>query len=210
MINKSNNSELLPECNDKKLVIASHNKGKVVEITALLAPLGFAVSSAADYALTEPDETEETFEGNALIKARFVHQQTKHSALADDSGLVIPALNGAPGVYSARFAGPTGDFNVAFEKLESMIKPGMDTSAHFVCALAFVDDDGAEHVFTGTCHGHIQFPPKGISGFGYDPIFIPNGETRTFGEMAYGEKQNYSHRSHAFELFKAFLSEHSY
>jgi XTP/dITP diphosphohydrolase len=192
----------------QQLVIASHNKGKIVEIRDLLTPLGFVVTAASDFALTEPDETEDTFEGNALIKARFVHQQTKQAALADDSGLVIPALDGDPGVHSARWA-PLGDFKVAFAKIESRMTPDMDASAYFVCALAFVDADGVETVFKGTCHGRIQLPVKGDKGFGYDPIFVPDnqpqGETRTFGEMAYIEKQKYSHRTYAFEQFKVFL-----
>ena len=189
---------------NQKLVIASQNKGKIIEIADLLAPLGFIVSSAADYTAVEPEETEDTFEGNALIKARFVHSETQLPALADDSGLVIPALGGDPGVYSARWA-ENGDFGVAMKKVQARLTPDMDTSAYFVCALAFINTDGKEFVFTGTCYGHIQFPAKGLSGFGYDPIFIPNGETRTFGEMPYSEKKQYSHRSHAFTQFQQFL-----
>lgn len=187
-----------------KLVIASQNKGKIIEIADLLAPLGFVVSSAADYTAVEPEETEDTFEGNALIKARFVHNETQLAALADDSGLVIPALGGEPGVYSARWA-ENGDFGIAMAKVQARLTSDMDTSAYFVCALAFIDIDGKESVFTGTCHGHIQFPARGLSGFGYDPIFVPNGETRTFGEMPYIEKKQYSHRSHAFKQFQEFL-----
>ena len=188
----------------QKIVIASHNKGKVVEIEPLLAPLGFIVSSAADYGLTEPEENEDTFEGNALIKARYVHNATQMASLADDSGLVIPALGGDPGVYSARWA-ENGDFSVAMQKVQERFLPGMDSSAYFVCVLAFMLADGTEMTFRGTCHGRIQFPAKGLSGFGYDPIFVPDGETRTFGEMPYSEKKKYSHRSHAFEQFQAFL-----
>lgn len=191
---------------NQKLVIASQNKGKVVEINDLLAPLGFIVSSASEYTDVEPEENAGTFEGNALIKARFVHQTTKLAALADDSGLVIPALGGEPGVYSARWA-ENGDFSIAMAKVQKRLTPDMDHSAYFVCALAFIDIDGKESVFTGTCHGHIQFPAKGLSGFGYDPIFIPNGETRTFGEMPYSEKKKYSHRSQAFKQFQEFLLE---
>lgn len=187
-----------------KLVIASQNKGKIIEIADLLVPLGFIVSSASDYTAVEPEETEDTFEGNALIKAGFVHQTTGLAALADDSGLVIPALGGEPGVYSARWA-ENGDFGIAIAKVQARLTSDMDTSAYFVCALAFIDIDGKESVFTGTCHGHIQFPARGLSGFGYDPIFVPNGETRTFGEMPYVEKKQYSHRSHAFKQFQEFL-----
>ncbi|MES2253253.1 MAG: RdgB/HAM1 family non-canonical purine NTP pyrophosphatase [Pseudomonadota bacterium] len=189
---------------NQKLVIASHNKGKVVEIRELLSPLGFSVSSAADYDLAEPEETEDTFEGNALLKARFVYKATQLSVLADDSGLVIPALGGDPGVYSARWA-ENGDFNVAMEKVQSRLLPDMDPAAYFVCVLAFVDVNGTEALFKGTCHGHIQFPQKGTFGFGYCPIFVPDGETRTFGEMPYSDKQKYSHRSRAFEQFQQFL-----
>lgn len=189
---------------NQKLVIASQNKGKIIEIADLLAPLGFIVSSAADYTSVEPEENEDTFEGNALIKARFVHGETGLAALADDSGLVIPALGGDPGVYSARWA-ENGDFGVAMKKVHERLTPDMDSSAYFVCALAFIDINGAEFTFTGTCYGHIQFPAKGLSGFGYDPIFVPNGETRTFGEMPYVEKKQYSHRSHAFKQFQEFL-----
>ena len=191
---------------DQKLVIASQNKGKVVEISDLLSPLGFIVSSASEYTSIEPEEDADTFEGNALIKARFVHQTTKLAALADDSGLVIPALDGDPGVYSARWA-ENGDFNIAMKKIKDRLTPDMDSSAYFVCSLAFIDEHGKESVFTGTCHGHIQFPAKGLNGFGYDPIFIPNGETRTFGEMPYAEKKQYSHRSHAFKQFQQFLKD---
>lgn len=190
-----------------KLVIASQNKGKIIEISDLLAPLGFIVSSAADYTSIEPEETEDTFEGNALIKARFVHGKTQFAALADDSGLVIPALGGEPGVYSERWA-ENGDFGIAMKKVQARLTPDMDPSAYFVCALAFIDINGSEFTFTGTCHGHIQFPSKGLSGFGYDPIFVPNGETRTFGEMPYVEKKHYSHRSHAFKQFQEFLLTH--
>lgn len=189
---------------DQKIVIASQNKGKIVEISDLLSPLGFIVSSASEYTNIEPEEDADTFEGNALIKARFVHKTTQLSSLADDSGLVIPALGGDPGVYSARWA-ENGDFSIAMSKVQERLTPDMDPAAYFVCALAFIDVDGKECVFTGTCHGHIQFPAKGLSGFGYDPIFVPNGETRTFGEMPYTEKKQYSHRSHAFKQFQHFL-----
>jgi len=189
---------------NQKLVIASHNKGKVLEIRELLSPLGFSVSSAAEYDLADPEETEDTFEGNALLKARFVQSATHLAALADDSGLVIPALGGDPGVYSARWA-ENGDFKCAMEKVQSRLLPDMDHSAYFVCVLAFLDVDRTEATFKGTCHGRVQFPQKGTFGFGYCPIFVPDGETRTFGEMPYSDKQKYSHRSRAFEQFQQFL-----
>ena len=190
---------------DNKIVIASHNAGKVREIRDLMLPFGFDVTSAADYGCAEPDETEATFEGNALLKARFMSKHCQSAALADDSGLVVPALNGDPGVYSARWAGENRDFNVAMTKVHERLTPDKDSRAYFVCALALVCPDGTEFTFTGTCHGRLQFPPKGAFGFGYDPIFVMDGETRTFGEMPYEEKKLYSHRTEAFKKFKAFL-----
>ncbi len=190
---------------NNKIVIASHNAGKVREIRDLIIPFGFEIASAADYGCEEPDETETTFEGNALLKARFVAEHCQCAALADDSGLVVPALGGEPGVYSARWAGENRDFNVAMAKVSERLTPDMDTRAYFVCALALVCPDGTELTFTGMCHGRLQFPPKGTFGFGYDPIFVMDGQMRTFGEMPYEEKKLYSHRTEAFKKFKTFL-----
>lgn len=200
------NEKLFPQ---KQLVIASHNAGKVQEIRELLLPLGLNISSAFDHSIVEPEETETTFEGNALLKARAVCRQTHLSSLADDSGLVITALGGDPGVYSARWAGETRDFNIAIEKIKEKLNKQCDVKAYFVCVLALVCPDGTEVTFRGTCHGHLQFPSRGNFGFGYDPIFVLDGQTKTFGEMHPEEKKQYSHRTHAFKKFLDFLECHN-
>lgn len=184
---------------DSKLLIASHNKGKVREIGELLKPYGLEVISACDLNIEEPEETEDTFEGNALLKAVYC---TKHSglpSLADDSGLVVHALGGAPGIYSARWAGPDRDFAKAMKRVEEELKDKKDHSAHFICSLALAWPDGHSEVFTGRLDGHLTFPPRGLHGFGYDPIFIPNGYDITAGEMDPEQKHAISHRAHAFK-----------
>lgn len=191
-----------------RLVVASHNSGKVREIAALLAPLGVEAVSAASLGLPEPEETETTFAGNAALKARAAAQASGLPALADDSGLEVFALDGAPGVYSARWAGPGKDFAVAMARVRDelqAIKAG-DRSARFVCALALAGPDGTVDVFEGEARGQIVWPPRGEHGFGYDPIFEPAGHTRTFGEMPHEEKLPLTHRARAFEKLLAALS----
>lgn len=190
-----------------KLIIASHNKGKLKEISALLEPFGVNVISALEYNLPEPEETETTFIGNALLKARAATAQTGLPALSDDSGLEVHALNGEPGIYSARWAiDPAAahgerDFYYAMRLIESKLELAEtnDYSARFICVLAIVWPNGEEMTFEGTIEGKLAFPPKGDKGFGYDPIFIANGESETFGEMDPEKKHAMSHRARAFE-----------
>jgi len=186
-----------------RLVVASHNAGKVREIGELLAPFGLDVVSAAALDLPEPEETEPDFAGNARLKAVAAAKASGLPALADDSGLVVEALGGAPGIHSARWAEGDGgrDFMRAmtrvWEELEARSAPE-PRRAHFVCALALAWPDGATRVFEGRVHGRIVWPPRGNHGFGYDPIFLPEGESRTFGEMPPEEKHAMSHRARAF------------
>jgi XTP/dITP diphosphohydrolase len=189
-------------------VIASHNRGKIPEIQDLLAPFDLTVSSAADYDLPEPEETENSFEGNALLKARYVCKATGKPALSDDSGLCVNALNGAPGVYSARWAGENKDFRAAGLKIQQELQAvqAVDYSAAFFCALALVTPAGEERVFLGTVRGTLAFPARGDRGFGYDPIFIAEGMTQTFGEIEPELKHSMSHRADAFRQLVAALS----
>lgn len=187
----------------KELLIATHNQGKLEEIAALLAPFGVSVTSNADHGLPEPDETETTFAGNALIKARAASQATGLPALSDDSGITIDALDGAPGVYTADWAEtPNGrDFVIAmrntWDKLEA-VKAPEPRSAQFCCTLALVWPDGHHEIFAGEMPGRIVWPMRGDQGHGYDPIFQPNGYDITFGEMDRWEKNKISHRADAF------------
>lgn len=184
----------------EKLVIASHNPGKVREIAELLAPLRIDVVSAAALGLDEPEETEPTFEGNALIKAHAAARGAQRPALADDSGLCVEALGGAPGVLSARWAGPRKDFALAMCKVhEELERTGaQDFRAHFVCVLALAWPDGRAQTFEGKVFGRLVWPPRGTRGFGYDPIFVPDGHDETFGEMDPAKKHAMSHRALAF------------
>lgn len=190
-----------------RLVVASHNSGKVREIAALLAPLGVEAVSAASLGLPEPEETETTFAGNAALKARAAANASGLPALADDSGLEVFALGGAPGVYSARWAGSGKDFAVAMERVwtELRARGGDDPSARFVCALALAEPTGTTQVFEGEARGRVVWPPRGTRGFGYDPIFQPDGHDRTFGEMSHEEKLPLTHRTRAFEQMLAAL-----
>jgi len=192
-----------------RLVVASHNQGKVIEIEALLAPYGVATVGAAALGLPEPEETGATFEENAALKARAAVEASGLLALADDSGLVVPALDGAPGIYSARWAGPEKDFRVAMARVERELGE-RDPRAHFVAVLALAwppsDSGGEIAMFRGEAHGHLIFPPRGERGFGYDPIFVLDGYDITFGEMDPNLKHRVSHRARAFEkLVKACL-----
>ncbi|MFO1127606.1 MAG: RdgB/HAM1 family non-canonical purine NTP pyrophosphatase [Rhodospirillales bacterium] len=181
-----------------KLVIASHNPGKVGEIAELLAPHGAQVVSVADLGLPVPDETGDTFVANAEIKARAAATATGLPALADDSGLCVEALDGAPGLRSADWAGPKRDFDMAMRRVQKMLEGSEDRRAHFICALALVWPDGHAETFEGTVFGDLVWPPRGKRGFGYDPMFLPDGYSQTFGEMSPEQKHAISHRAAAF------------
>ncbi|MEM9168301.1 MAG: RdgB/HAM1 family non-canonical purine NTP pyrophosphatase [Pseudomonadota bacterium] len=197
------------------LIVATHNAGKLAEIDAMLAPLGVAVVGAGARGLPAPEETETTFAGNAALKARAAAAASGEPALADDSGLAIEALGGAPGVYSANWAQTqdgTRDYAAAFARIETALADagadaGADPSprAAFVCVVCYAKPDGEIATFEGRVEGALVFPPRGNAGFGYDPIFTPDGETRTFGEMAPVEKAALSHRGRALAAFKQAL-----
>ncbi len=183
---------------EKRLVIASHNPGKIREIGDLVRPFDVEVVSAGDLNLPEPEETETTFVGNAVLKAQAAVEGSGLPALADDSGLAVTALGGDPGIYSARWAGPAKDFAVAMKKVQDALGDAEDRSAKFVCALALAWPDGHVESFEGEVHGALSWPPRGAKGFGYDPIFIPDGFQITFGEMEPEKKHGMSHRALAF------------
>ena len=187
-----------------RLVVATHNPGKVVEIAAILENRFFLVT-AGDLGLPEPDETETTFVGNALLKARAAADASGLIALADDSGLSVAALDGAPGIFSARWAGPEKDFAMAMGKVEARIEEtgSEDLSCWFTSALAVAWPDGPAVVVEGRADGTLTFPMRGTRGFGYDPLFTPLGHDLTFGEMDPAAKDAMSHRARAFAKLKA-------
>lgn len=197
---------------NSRLVVASHNPGKVWEIRKLIAPYGVEAVSAGDLGLPEPDETEVTFAGNARLKARAAAITSGLPALADDSGLEVACLGGAPGIYSARWAGPGKDFGLAMRKVAEEVTarhgwtaPG--PRANFICALCLAWPDGRDEIFEGRVDGVLVWPPRGANGFGYDPMFQPDlqtgGQDITFGEMDPQAKNAMSHRARAFELFRS-------
>lgn len=183
-----------------RLVVATHNPGKLTELRELLGPYTEGLVSASELGLPEPEETETSFIGNAELKARAAATASGLPALADDSGLAVDALGGAPGIYSARWAGADRDFRVAMARVEAKLKEkGLATStAHFVCALSLAFPDGQCATFEGWVEGRLTFPPRGDRGFGYDPIFVPDGFEMTFGEMEPEAKHAMSHRARAF------------
>ena len=185
---------------EDKLVIATHNDGKMREIEALFAGFDFTILSAKGLGLTEPEETEHSFTGNAVLKARAAALASDTAALADDSGLSVAALDGAPGVYSARWAGPNRNFNIAMKAVEEALLKiqSNDTRAEFICALALVWPDGHTVCVQGKIQGNLKFPARGTLGFGYDPIFQPYGHKISFGEMDSEAKHAISHRADAF------------
>lgn len=196
----------------RKIVLASHNPGKLREIAELLAPYKIEVVSAGDLGLKEPAETGLTFIDNAVIKAEAAAVATGLPALADDSGLAVDALNGAPGIHSARWAGPSKDFTIASERVwrDAQAADPNNKAAHFVCVLALCWPAlplGAPvcDIFPGRVDGQLVWPPRGKNGFGYDPIFMANGRTDTFGEMEPDAKHAISHRADAFNKFVAAL-----
>lgn len=189
-----------------ELVIATHNQGKAREIAVLLEGRVGRVVTAGELGLAEPEETELTFEGNALLKARAACLASGKVALADDSGLAVNALGGDPGIYSARWGGPEKDFDVAMAKVHEALGDAGDRSAAFICALAIVWPDGREVVFEGSVSGDIVWPMRGEKGFGYDPVFQPSGYDVTFAEMEPSAKHEMSHRADAFRQLVSSLS----
>jgi XTP/dITP diphosphohydrolase len=183
-----------------RLVVASHNQGKVKEISALLAPFGIDTVSASALGLPEPEETGDSFEANAALKARAAVAASGLPALTDDSGLVVPALGGAPGIYSARWAGPAKDFRAAMARVQREIGD-RDRSARFVAVLALAWPDSELELFRGEVAGRLVWPPRGEHGFGYDPMFVPEGGAETFGEIEPGQRIRVNHRACAFAKF---------
>ena len=185
---------------EDSLVIASHNPGKVREIYDLLQPLGIKIIGAGELGLIEPEETGQTFIENAVLKASLAAEAAGLPALADDSGLAVNALGGAPGIYSARWAGPDKDFTQAMRRVSEALLLGgnPDRSCAFICALALAWPDGHTESFEGRVAGTITWPARGERGFGYDPIFTPHGYDQTFGEMDPEQKHAMSHRADAF------------
>ena len=181
-----------------KLVLASHNKGKLREIADLLRPHAVEIASAGDLGLPEPEDTEPDFAGNARLKALAAAQASGLPALADDSGFCVAALNGAPGVLSARWAGPAKDFVAAMDRVRQAVGSGEDKRAWFVCVLCLAWPDGHTESFLGRVDGQIAWPPRGTRGFGYDPMFVPAGASLTYGETDPDEKHATSHRARAF------------
>ncbi len=189
-----------------RLVAATHNPGKAREIEALLDG-DYRIVTAGALNLPEPDETETTFVGNAMLKARHAAQLSGEVSLADDSGVSVAALDGAPGIFSARWAGPSKDFALAMKKVEDRLDEigSTDRRAWFTSALAVAWPDGPCVVVEGVVHGELTFPPRGDRGFGYDPIFIPEGQALTYGELDPAVKEADSHRTRAFMKLKAAL-----
>lgn len=185
------------------LVIATHNRGKLAEMETLLRPYDVAAISAGSLGLPEPEETGASFEANAELKARAAAETSRHPALADDSGLVVPALSGAPGIYSARWAGETKDFGAAMARVERELQGKSDRRAYFVAVLVLAWPDGHIEIARGEVHGSVVFPPRGTRGFGYDPIFLPEGQKETFGELDPLIRERVSHRSMAFRQIAA-------
>lgn len=186
------------------LVVASHNPGKIREIDDLLRPYGITPTSAGVLGISEPEETETTFAGNARLKALHCALASGRPALADDSGLEVQALGGAPGIYSARWAGPQKDFGLAMARVErELAARNGERRANFTAALCLAWPDGEAHVFEGKVDGQLVWPPRGDKGFGYDPMFLADGEVLTFGEMEPSKKHAISHRARAFKLFVA-------
>ncbi len=188
---------MIRRLNGERLVIASHNPGKVTEIAALLAPYGVQVSTADEHGLEEPEETGASFQENARLKAHLAAGAAALPALADDSGLVVPALDGAPGIHSARWAGEPRDFQAAMARVHRELGDG-DRAAWFACVLALCWPDGHCETFEGRVNGQLVWPPRGDRGFGYDAMFVPAGGTATFAEMDQAEKHRISHRADAF------------
>lgn len=180
-----------------KLVIATHNSGKLREFQKLLSPYVKEIVSSAQLGLPEPEETGNTFAENALLKASMAAKAANGVALADDSGLCVNALGGQPGIFSARWAGESKDFVHAMKRVHDELGEGFDRSAYFICVLALAWPDGHAELIEGRCSGEITWPPRGENGLGYDPVFVPEGQKRSFAEMDGEEKNILSHRGKA-------------
>ncbi len=188
----------------QKIVVATHNQGKLEEFAQLLKPYGVTAVSAGELGLTEPVETEDSFTGNARLKAKAAMQASGLIAMSDDSGLCVAALDGDPGVYTADWAGPNRDWNRAMRLVEEKLQARGATSpgrrrAEFVCTLCVTWPDGEERLFEGRAPGYLTWPPRGSLGHGYDPMFVPDGGHRTFAELESAEKNKISHRAKALE-----------
>ena len=193
-----------------KIVVASHNEGKVREINTHLKKQHIKTISLKKFNINEPRETGLTFKENSILKSRNTSIKTNLPAIADDSGLCVPVIDNAPGIYSARWAGKRKDFSLAMNTIDKKMRAvcemrKKDRMAFFVCALSLYFPDRTYKVFEGKVYGHVQFPPRGSNGFGYDPIFVPNGFAKTFGEMKYSFKERISHRAKAFQKLNKYL-----
>lgn len=193
---------------NKTIILASHNSGKISEIAELLNPYKLEVIFAPNFGLIEPEENGTTFVENAELKAQHAADTAKLPALSEDSGLVVPALNGAPGVFSARWAGETKDFSKAMKTIEQRIKGHTDRTAFLCTAMSLCWPDGHCETFEGKIKGKLVWPPRGKLGFGYDPVFLPNGKKKTFGEMLPKAKHAISHRAKAFAKLEAACFNH--
>lgn len=187
-----------------RIVVATHNKGKLEEFAELLKPHGVSAVSAGELGISEPQETESTFAGNARIKALNACKASGLIAVSDDSGLCVDALDGDPGVYTADWAGPARDFSMAMRLVEEKLQAKgalmpAQRRATFVCTLCVIWPDGEERIYEGRAPGHLVWPPRGKLGHGYDPVFVPDGETQTFGELDNARKNRLSHRARALE-----------
>ncbi len=188
----------------EKILIATHNAGKLEEFREIFKPPGVSVVSSGELALPEPAETESTFEGNARIKAKAAMAASGLVTLADDSGLCVDVLDGAPGVYTADWAGPARDWMMAMRNVEEKLQAKGAVAleqrrAAFMATLCVLWPDGLERIYVGRVPGHLAWPPRGALGHGYDPVFVPEGETQTFGEMTHEKKNTLSHRARAVE-----------
>jgi XTP/dITP diphosphohydrolase len=195
---------VIRKLNNEKIVIATHNKGKLEEFAELFKPHGVTTFSAGGLGLTEPEETEDNFRGNARIKALFAMTHSGLIAISDDSGLCVDALNGDPGVYTADWAGPSRDWNLAMRNVEEKLQAAGATQpeqrkAQFKCTLCVMWPDGHERFYEGVAHGQLVWPPRGALGHGYDPVFVPDGQDQTFAEMTHAKKNSLSHRGLALE-----------
>lgn len=196
--------QLLRQLDRGRLVLATHNPGKVVELAELLNPHRLDVVAAGELGLPEPDETETSFIGNARLKALSAATLSGLPAIADDSGLCVDGLGGAPGIYSARWAGPGKDFAVAMARVNDELGTQPRT-AHFICALCVAWPDGHTEVVEGRVDGTLVWPPRGGNGFGYDPMFLMDGKAQTYGEMPRADKEADNHRARAFRQLDALL-----